>query len=177
MLGLSSRLRVSVLVPLATSLLGAGCASAPPPEPVVVVVPTSAAPAGGPVKVAEETRDSSSAEAEVDLINARFRIVTPDGPEQSVELFPSGRVVKRVTEDQYEEDFYLKDVSRVEYVHEADWPDPHVARVFLRKDSITRWHRGEEEWTISTILHVSFVFAKKDAADDVVQAFRNLAKR
>ena len=171
----SSRLRISALLALASSLLAASCASAPPPEPTVVVVPSGTS---SMTQVAEDPRALSSGEAQglVDIINDRFLMITPDGPEQTVALEAGGRVVKRVAEDRYEEDFYLKDMIRAEYEYEEDWPNPHVARVFLRKNGITRWRRGDDDWTISTIPHVSFVFATRKAAADVVLAFRTLAR-
>lgn len=162
---------------LAGSLLAAGCASAPPPPPVVVVAAPEPTAAPASAKVAEEPPDSTSKEAQIRVLGDLLKIVNAGGPDQTVELEPSGRLVKRVSEDKYEEDFYLRDVAKVQYVLEEDWPNPHVARVFIKEDGVTRWHRGEDEWTISTIPHVSFVFATKDAADGAVKALRKLAKR
>lgn len=173
------RLSASIFVALGSALSAASCAATPPPaEPVVVVVPPSPSPGAVASSKPEQAEPPAvSEDAELRLINDRLQVVTPDGPQQTVDIEQGGRVVKRVAADLYEEDFYLRDVSKVVYVHEEDWPNPHVARVMIRPGGVTRWHRGEEEWTVSTIMHVSFVFATKEAADDVVDSFRALTRR
>jgi hypothetical protein len=170
-----ARRSLTACLVLAGSLLAAGCASAPPPPPDVVVVAPE--PTAAPVAAQEEPADRISQEERVLILNGLLQQVTPEGPDQRVELEPTGRFIKRVSEDKYEEDFYLRDVAKVEYVIEEDWPNPHVARVFIKRGGVTRWHRGEDEWTISTIPHVSFVFATKEAASRAVKTFRALAKR
>lgn len=151
-----------------------GCAGSTPAPPTVVIAaaaePTAAPAPREPAQTAEMTRDEA-----IQLIDARLRRYGPGKTTATLE--PDGKLTKRDATDLYEEEFYLKDVDRVAYVHEAEWTVPHVARVFLKDTGLTRYHRGDEPWNDSTLKEVSLAVSDKKAAEEMVKAMHVLLGR
>lgn len=160
---------------LAVVALIAACSSAPP-APVTVVIAAPSTPAAPPAP--EPTAPPRAADAELSEAEAMAlinRYVQKFGPgRSSVGKEAGGRIVKRDANEAYEEDFFLKDVEDIVYVHEPEWIVPHVARVKIKPGGITRFHRGEEEWNVSTIPTVSFAVSDKHAAEEILRALKAL---
>ena len=95
----------------------------------------------------------------------------------SLRLENGGRFVKAEASDAYEEDFFLRDATRVEYAEEPSWDYRHVARVVLKKDAVCRFRRGTDPWETSTILTVSFPFTERSDADEVIRAWEYILSR
>src|SRR5690242_8168506 len=94
-------------------------------------------------------------------------------PTQSVELLEGGHVMKHDSSDGYQEEFYLKDVTDVIYVYEADWTWKHVCRMVLDQSAVTRFRYGADaEWNVSSILSVDLVFDNERSARDAISAVK-----
>ena len=157
------RLVVNTRLTWSIAVLVACGGSATPP--VVPQDPTA-------VAVADATK--SPPERAAALLSIRRHLIESGVATMTIDIAADGRVLRLDSVDRYEEEFYLSDVTEVVYVFMEDWDHPHIAEVRISDASRTRWRRGDEEWMISSIPTVTFVFTNKPAAEAVVAAFRVL---
>ncbi|MDI1451115.1 hypothetical protein [Polyangium sp. 6x1] len=169
-------MRLSLSAVLASVALG--CASSAATGPTVVSIPEApaqadAAPAPDPAPPAKVSARHPRS-AVIERVDAKLRASSRE--RRSIQIDAKGRIVVRDAAERYEEELFLDDVERVEYELEAQRPEPHFVKLWIKSSgaSRTRYRMGDADWMLSTSNYVVLSFSDEASARDAAAALRSI---